>query len=94
MYGRLPHISSRIPLAPPFGVDFCRVDRNRPRETVRFDDYCRPHYAWYHLARALLLQGRLEQANEALEQSLAHRPRYRPALRLRRLLQALELHAA
>lgn len=77
------------------------VDLDRPREAehwlreaVGFDDYCCPHYAWYHLARALLLQGRLEEAREAVEQSLAHRPRYRPALRLRRLLQSLELHAA
>lgn len=74
------------------------VDLDRPREAERWlraalelDDYCCPHYAWYHLARALLLQGRLEEAHEALQQSLAHHRRYRPALQLLRALRTIDL---
>lgn len=77
------------------------VDLNRPREAepwlrraLAIDDYCCPHYAWYHLARARLLQGRLAAARDAVERALRHDPRYRPALRLRQLLRRLELHAA
>lgn len=76
------------------------VDLDRPREAERWlraalelDDYCCPHYAWYHLARALILQGRFEEAREALHQSLRQTPRYRPALRLLHLLRTLDLHA-
>lgn len=77
------------------------VDLDRPREAERwlrkavaFDDYCCPHYAWYHLARALVLQGRFDAAHEAVGESLRHSPRYRPALQLRTLLRDLDPHAA
>lgn len=77
------------------------VDLQRPREAERwlrraleFDDYCCPHYAWYHLARALLLQGRPAAAMDAVERSLQRRGNYRPAIRLLILLRTLDLRAA
>lgn len=77
------------------------VDLERPREAEQwlrraldFDDYCCPHYAWYHLGRSLLLQGRLDAAMSALETSLQHRSNYRPPLRLLILLRMLDLQVA
>lgn len=77
------------------------LDLGRPREAERwlrraiaFDDYCCPHYAYYHLGRALLLQGRVEAAIEALEESLARRWNYRPPRQLLMLLRLLELRVA
>lgn len=77
------------------------IDLDRPREAERwlrqaleFDDYCCPHYAWYHLGRALLLQGRIDEAMEALETSLQHRSNYRPPLQLLIMLRLLDLRAA
>lgn len=74
------------------------LDLGRPREAERwlrkaitFEDYCCPHYAYYHLARSLLLQGRIEAATEALGRSLAHRSNYRPAIQLLILLRLLDL---
>lgn len=76
------------------------LDLDRPREAeqwlrraITFDDYCCRHYAWYHLARSLLLQGRVGDAMDALEKSLQHRP-YHPALQLLILLRMLDLRAA
>jgi len=77
------------------------VDLGRPREAERwlrkaidFDDYCCPHYAWYHLARSLLLQGRPAAAMDAVEQSVELRSNYRPAVELLILLRILDLRAA
>ena len=76
------------------------IELDRPREAepwlrkaTELEDYCCPHYAWYHLARSMVLQGRFEEAYEALEASLEHEPRYRPALQLLRLLRMHELQA-
>jgi len=77
------------------------IDLGRPREAVywlrqaiAFEDYCCPHYAWYHMGRALLLLGRPEAAIDALEHSVHRRPDYRPALELLALLRVLELRGA
>lgn len=77
------------------------IDLERPRDAERwlrraleFDDYCCPHYTWYHLGHSLLLQGRIEAAIEALETSLAHRSNYRPPLQLLILLRILDPKAA
>lgn len=77
------------------------IDLDRPREAEKwlrraldFDSYCCPHYAWYHLGRSLLLQGRIEAAMEALETSLQHRSNYRPPLQLLILLRLLDLRSA
>ncbi|MDX1608980.1 MAG: tetratricopeptide repeat protein [Halofilum sp. (in: g-proteobacteria)] len=64
------------------------------RRALEFDDYCCPHYAWYHLGRAQLLQGRPEQAMGSVERSLQHRPNYRPAVQLLILLRLLDLRPA
>ncbi|MDZ7829832.1 MAG: tetratricopeptide repeat protein [Halofilum sp. (in: g-proteobacteria)] len=77
------------------------VDLGHPREAERwlrqaleFDDYCCPHYAWYHLARSLLLQGRPAAAMDAVERSVELRSNYRPAVELLILLRMLDLRAA
>lgn len=77
------------------------IDLERPREAEQwlrraldFEDYCCPHYAWYHLGRSLLLQGRIEAAMEALETSLQRRSNYRPPLQLLILLRLLDLGVA
>lgn len=48
--------------------------------------YCCPQVAHYRLGRALLMQGRLDEAAQALETSIAIQPRYPPA---RRLLESI-----
>lgn len=77
------------------------VDLGHPREAERwlrkaldFNDYCCPHYAWYHLARSLLLQGRPAAAMDAVEKSVEKRSNYRPAVELLILLRMLDLRAA
>lgn len=77
------------------------IDLGQPREAepwlrkaLDFDDYCCPHYAWYHLARSLLLQGHPAAAMDALEQSVQRRSNYRPAVELLLLLRMLDLRAA
>ena len=77
------------------------IDLGRPHEAlpwlrraIAFDDYCCPHYAWYHLGRALLLLGRPDAAIEALEHAIDRRPNYRPAIELLVLLRVLELRGA
>jgi tetratricopeptide (TPR) repeat protein len=77
------------------------LDLGHPREAehwlrraLEFDDYCCPHYAWYHLARSLLLQGRPAAAMDAVEQSVEQRSNYRPAVELLILLRMLDLRAA
>lgn len=64
------------------------------RRALAFDDYCCPHYAWYHLGRAQLLQGRPQAAMESVEKSLRHRSNYRPAVQLLILLRLLDLRGA
>jgi len=50
-------------------------------------EYCCPHYSYYQLGRARLMQGRVEAAEEALRASIAVNPRYRPAWELLRLIR-------
>jgi tetratricopeptide (TPR) repeat protein len=49
------------------------------RHAAQTPGYCCPHFAYYHLGRALLMQARVEEAQAAFETALALRPRYRPA---------------
>lgn len=62
------------------------IGLNRPREAVpwlrkatELPGYCCPHYAYYQLGRAMLMQARVEEAIHYLEAALALRPRYQPA---------------
>jgi len=52
------------------------------RRAMGMDGYCCPHFPHYQLGRALLMEGRVEQAVPELQRALAIRPRYRPAIDL------------
>lgn len=56
-------------------------------KATTMQDYCCPHYSYYQLGRARLMQGRVEAAEEALRASIAVNPRYRPAWELLRLIR-------
>lgn len=77
------------------------IDLGQPREAehwlrraLAFDDYCCAHYAWYHLGRALLLQGRIAEAMKALTAAVQRRPNYRPPAHLLMLLRSLDIKVA
>lgn len=70
------------------------VELGRPGEAIPwlhkalgFSDYCCPHYAHYQLARALLLQARVDEARRELETSLSLRPDFKVARRLLRSIR-------
>jgi len=52
------------------------------RRAARTKDYCCPHFSYYQLGRAYLMQARVEEAEQALKRALSLRANYEPALRL------------
>jgi tetratricopeptide (TPR) repeat protein len=48
-------------------------------KAAEMEGYCCPHYAYYQMGRARLMQGRVEAAEEALTIAIKIRPRYRAA---------------
>lgn len=71
------------------------IELGRPGEAIPWlrraaglERYCCPHYAHYQLARALLLQARVEDARRELKISLSIRPDYALARKLLRSLRS------
>lgn len=69
------------------------IELKRPEQAIPWleqaagmRDYCCPYYSYYQIGRARLMQGRIEEAKEALRGAAAINPRYRPA---RELLQSI-----
>jgi len=67
------------------------VELGRPAEAIpwlrraaRMEGYCCPHYSHYQLARAFLLQARVEDARRELVTALSLKSNYRPAWHLLR----------
>lgn len=48
-------------------------------QAIGMPQYCCPHYSYYQIGRALLVQGHTERAKEALARALVIKPRYRAA---------------
>jgi len=73
------------------------IDLGRPQEAIpwlrkvlEMSDYCCPHFAYYHLGRAQLLRGQVDEASEALRTALQLRPGFPPAYELLRRIRGLQ----
>jgi len=65
------------------------IELDRPAEAIphlrraaEIKGYCCPHYSYYQLGRAYLMQARVEDALQALGTALDLRPNYRAAMQL------------
>ena len=61
------------------------------RRAMDMEGYCCPHFPHYQMGRALLLEGRVNEAAEELQRALAIHPRYRPAIDLLHEIRRREL---
>lgn len=74
------------------------IELGRPRDAepwlrraMEMEGYCCPHFPHYQLGRALLLEGRINEATDELQRALAIHPRYRPAIELLQEIRRREL---
>lgn len=74
-------------------VEMGRADEAVPwlRRALELESYCCPHYSHYQLARAFLLQARVEDARRELVTALSIRSDYKTAWHLLRAIQQLGL---
>lgn len=61
------------------------------RRALDQESYCCPHYSHYQLARAFLLQARVEDARRELETALSLRSNYKTAWHLLRIINQVGL---